>query len=74
MTQKKERSSDGRNHTSSSVAIGQRTGLLCCGEQALAFLNEQGSAFEMWKLMTKADEEFIVSSLIAECIKTAAYD
>jgi hypothetical protein len=33
-------------------------------ERALAFLNEQGRAFEMWKLMMQAGEEFIASSLL----------
>ncbi len=33
-------------------------------EQALAFLNEQGRAFEMWKHMMQAGEEFIASSLL----------
>jgi len=33
-------------------------------EQALAFLNEQGHAFEMWKHMMQAGEEFIASSLL----------
>ena len=32
--------------------------------QALAFLNEQGRAFEMWKHMMQAGEEFIASSLL----------
>jgi hypothetical protein len=32
-------------------------------EQTLAFLNEQGRAFEMWKHMMQAGEEFIASSL-----------
>ena len=33
-------------------------------EQALAFLNEQGRAFEMWKHVMQAGEEFIASSLL----------
>ena len=33
-------------------------------EQALAFLNEQGRAFEMWKHMMQAGEEFVASSLL----------
>lgn len=41
-------------------------------EQALAFLNEQGRAFEMWKHMMQAGEDFIKDSffgrrLIPEC-------
>ena len=33
-------------------------------EQALAFLNQEGRAFEMWKHMMQAGEEFIASSLL----------
>jgi len=32
-------------------------------EQALAFLNQEGRAFEMWKHMMQAAEEFIAGSL-----------
>jgi hypothetical protein len=33
-------------------------------EQALAFLNQEGRAFEMWKQMMQAGEEFIAGSLL----------
>jgi hypothetical protein len=33
-------------------------------EQALAFLNQQGHAFEMWKQMMQAGEDFIARSLL----------
>ena len=33
-------------------------------EQARVFLNEEGRAYEMWKLMMQAGEEFIASSLL----------
>ena len=33
-------------------------------EQALAFLNQEGRAFEMWKQMMHAGEEFIAGSLL----------
>jgi len=33
-------------------------------EQALAFLNEQGRAFEMWKHMMQAGEDFIKDSFL----------
>ena len=33
-------------------------------QQALAFLNEEGHAFEMWKHMMRAGEEFIACSLL----------
>ncbi len=32
-------------------------------QQALAFLNQEGRAFEMWKHMMQAAEEFIAGSL-----------
>ena len=37
-------------------------------EQALAFLNQEGHAFEMWKQMMQAGEEFIARSLLTQCI------
>ena len=37
-------------------------------EQALAFLNQEGRAFEMWKQMMQAGEEFIARSLFRQCI------
>jgi hypothetical protein len=37
-------------------------------EQALAFLNQQGRAFEMWKQMMQAGEDFIARSLLGQCI------
>ena len=33
-------------------------------QQALAFLNQEGRAFEMWKHMMQAAEEFIAVSLL----------
>ena len=33
-------------------------------EQALIFLNQEGHAYEMWKHMMQAGEEFIASSLL----------
>lgn len=37
-------------------------------KQALAFLNQEGRAFEMWKQMMQADEDFIKCSLLRQCI------
>ena len=39
-------------------------------EQALAFLNQDGRAFEMWKQMMEAAENFITSSLLRQSTKT----
>jgi len=36
-------------------------------EQALTFLNQEGRAFEMWKQMMHAAEDFIVCSLFRHC-------
>ena len=33
-------------------------------EQALAFLNQEGRAFELWKHMMQAAEDFIAGSLL----------
>jgi hypothetical protein len=33
-------------------------------EQARVFLNEEGRAYEMWKHMMQAGEEFIAASLL----------
>ncbi len=37
-------------------------------EQALAFLNQEGRAFEMWKHMMQAGEEIVAGSLLRQCI------
>lgn len=37
-------------------------------EQALAFFNQQGRAFEMWKQMMQAGENFIARSLLGQDI------
>jgi hypothetical protein len=36
-------------------------------EQALKFFNQQGNAFEMWKQMMQAGEDFIARSLLGRC-------
>ena len=36
-------------------------------EQALAFLNQEGYAFEMWKQMMQAGEEFVARNLLTQC-------
>jgi len=37
-------------------------------EQAVAFLNQEGHAYEMRKQMMRAGEEFIAGSLLRHCI------
>jgi len=39
-------------------------------EQAVAFLNQEGHAYEMWKHMMQAGEDFIACSLSRQCILT----
>jgi hypothetical protein len=41
-------------------------------EQALAFLNQRGRAYEMWKHMMQAGEDFIAYSFLRQSIKNRA--
>ncbi len=43
------------------MRLGSEQGCPVSREKALAFLNEEGRAFEMWKHMMQAAEGFIVS-------------
>ncbi len=45
------------------IRLGTEEGCPVSRQQALAFLNQEGRAFEMWKHMMQAAEEFIASSL-----------
>ena len=45
------------------MRLGNEQGCPVSREQALAFLNQEGRAFEMWKYMMQAAEEFIAGSL-----------
>ena len=45
------------------VRLGTEQGYPVSRQQALAFLNQEGRAFEMWKHMMQAAEEFISGSL-----------
>jgi len=45
------------------VRLGNEQGCPVSRQQALAFLNQEGRAFEMWKHMMRAAEEFIAGSL-----------
>lgn len=46
------------------IRLGNEQGRRVNREQALAFLNREGQAFEMWKRMMQAGEEFIAHSLL----------
>jgi len=45
------------------IRLGNEQGCSVSRQQALAFLNQEGRAFEMWKHMMQAAEEFIAGSL-----------
>ena len=64
MTEKKDRERVIAEITLSHLMrLGNKQGCPLSREQALAFLNEEGRAFEMWKHMMQAAEEFIAGSL-----------
>ena len=46
------------------MRLGNEQGYPVSREQALAFLNQEGRAFEMWKYMMQAAEEFIRRQLV----------
>jgi len=46
------------------MRLGNEQGCPVSREQALAFLNQEGQAFEMWKHMMQAAEDFIACSLL----------
>jgi len=46
------------------IRLGNEQGCPVSRQQALAFLNQEGRAFEMWKHMMLAAEEFIAGSLL----------
>jgi hypothetical protein len=65
MTEKrKKRERYRRNHTVSFMRLANEFGCSVSREQALAFLNQEGRAFEMWKYMMQAGENFIARSLL----------
>jgi hypothetical protein len=45
------------------IRLANEQGCAVSQQQALAFLNQEGRAFEMWKHMMRAAEEFIAGSL-----------
>lgn len=64
MAQKKDRERVAAEITLSHLLrIANEHGCPVSREQALAFLNQQGRAYEMWKQMMQAGEDFIARSL-----------
>jgi len=43
-------------------------------EQAVAFLNQQGRAYELWKHMMQAGEDFIARTFLRQSIKNHALE
>jgi hypothetical protein len=64
MTDKKDRERVIAEITLSHLLrLGNEQGCPVSREQALAFLNQEGRAFEMWEHMMQAAEDFIAGSL-----------
>jgi hypothetical protein len=64
MTEKKDRERVIAEITLSHlIRLGNEQGCPVSRQQALAFLNQEGRAFEMWRHMMQATEEFIAGSL-----------
>ena len=55
------------------IRLGNEQGCPVSRQQALAFLNQEGRAFEMWKHMMQAAENFIADSLFPHCCSAKEY-
>ena len=65
MTEKKDRERVMAEITISYVLrLASERGCSVSREQARVFLNEEGRAYQMWKHMMQAGEEFIAASLL----------
>ncbi len=56
------------------MRLGNEQGCPVSREQALAFLNQQGRAFEMWKYMMQAAEDFIAASLFRHSFSSGGHN
>ena len=56
------------------IRLGSEQGSPVSRQQALAFLNQEGRAFEMWKHMMQAAEEFIAVSLLRNSFRTQEHN
>ncbi len=71
MTEKKDRECVIAEITLSHlIRLGNEQGCPVSRQQALAFLNQEGRAFEMWKYMMQAAEQFIAGSLFQHSFST----
>ena len=50
------------------IRLGNKQGCPVSQQQALAFLNQDGRAFEMWKYMMQAAEDFIADRLFQHSV------
>ncbi|MGA9393063.1 MAG: hypothetical protein WBV69_21715 [Candidatus Sulfotelmatobacter sp.] len=65
MTQKKDRDRVMAEITLSHLLrLASEQGCTVSREQAAAFFNQEGHAYDMWKHMMQAGEQFITSSLL----------
>ena len=55
------------------MRLGNEQGCHVSREQALAFLNQEGRAFEMWKHMMQAAEDFIAGSLLRHSLSLGGH-
>jgi len=75
MTDKKERERVIAEITLSHLMrLGNEQGCPVSREQALAFLNQEGRAFEMWKHMMQAAEDFIAGSLFQHSFSAGGHN
>ena len=56
------------------MRLGNEQGCPVSREQALAFLNQEGQAFEMWKHMMQAAEQFISGSLFQHSFTSTGHN
>lgn len=56
------------------IRLGNEQGYPVSRQQALAFLNQEGRAHEMWKRMMHAAEEFIAGSLFQQCLSPGGHN
>jgi len=56
------------------MRLGNEQGCPVSREQALEFLNQEGRAYEMWKHMMQAAEDFIASSLLRHSLSSGGHN
>jgi hypothetical protein len=68
MTQKKDRDRVMAEITLSHLLrLAREQGCIVSQEQAVAFFNQEGLAYGMWKHMMEAGEDFIAHSFLEQC-------